>query len=471
MSCLTYNDQVEIKKTGASLKSLFVSNNKEEWDLLKKIFISHFSKIELMCVPSGAEALEFLSFEGPFGLILIDAALKNEDPMMLADNIVENSGDRPIIFIGDEAVLKSRIKGDNYLESETMDVFEKPYDIVRFKECIQKSLNWVKKEEFEQSVIEVERTNFMPIKLRNLYLFEKIPFDCFIELTRTKYIKAFGKDVPYSQAAVQDLGKRNIKVLYLKKDEHLQFLENSLKRIMTNLTKETPPQKMLENQISGALILQQFVKEVGVNDSIIELADKVITTVHENSLQYSEFTNFVLNYPLKHRDSAERSILIFYTCEAICRGLGWSSDLSRKKLGLASLIHDVHLEQEDMLRLTSFDHPDMELYSEEERESYKEHPRRAAAIANFFSGYSDTEFIIEQHHELPDGTGFPAKLNSNKLTTVSCVFIIAHYFVNQLTSSKLNASSVVRIVNEMKAPFNLGSFKEPMQILIRAIKG
>ncbi len=453
------------------MKALFVCHDQEEWALLHKIFSSHFSKIELMCVLNTKDALEFLSFEGPFGLILIDAGMKEEDPMNLAENVIENSGDRPIIFIGEAHVLKNRIKGDAYLKSETMDIFEKPYDIIRFKECIQKSLNWAKKEEFEQSVIEVDRADFLPIKLRNLYLFDKIPFDCFIELTRTKFIKAFSKDVPYSQSAIQDLSKRNIKFLYLKKDEHLQFLENSLKRVMNNLSRELPPLKMLESQISGALILQQFVKEIGVNDAVIELADKIITSIHETYGSYQDFPQLLQSFPFAHRDSAERSILIFYFCEAICRGLGWSSDLSKKKLGLAALIHDTHLEQEEMLRLGSFDHPDMEMYPEEAQENYREHPRKAAAIANFFSGFSDAEFIIEQHHELPDGTGFPAKLNSNKLTTVSCVFITAHYFVNQLAASKVNMTSIIRILNEMKAPFNVGNFKEPMLILIKAIKG
>src|SRR5690606_19953760 len=279
-----------------------------------------------MCVLTGEDALDYLSFEGPFGLIMIDAALKNEEPMNLADMVIETSGERPTIFIGDEHVLKNRIKGDSYLQSETMDIFEKPYDIVRFKETIEKSLQWAKKEEFEQSVIEVERDEFLPLKLRNLYLFQKMPFDCYIELTRTKFIKAFAKDKPYTQSAIQDLARRNIKVLYLKKDEHLQFLENSMKKVMENLDRDLPAKKILENQIAGSLVLQQFVKEVGIGEGVIELAEKIITTVDDNFKHFKDLNQFVLEYPLIHGDSAERSILIFYICEAMCRGLGWRSD-------------------------------------------------------------------------------------------------------------------------------------------------
>lgn len=455
---------------GVGLKALFVCNDKEEWNLLHKIFGSHFSKIELMCVLAGEDALEYLSYEGPFGLVLIDAAIKDEDPMQLAESVIDSSGERPIIFIGDEHVLKNRIRGDAYLESEIMDIFQKPYDIIRFKECIEKSLQWAKKEEFEQSIVEIERDEFLPLKLRNLYMFNKLPFDCYIELTRTKFIKAFAKDRPYTQSAIQDLARRNIKQVFLKKDEHLQFLENSMKRVMENLGRDLPPKKIIENQIVGSLVLQQFVKEVGIGEGIVELADKIILSVEENYNHQKEFLQFILEFPLIHGDSSERSILIFYVCEAICRGLGWRSDLSRKKLGLASLIHDSHLENEEMIRMQTLDHPDMDQYLPEEQENYKNHARKAAQVANQFSGYSDIEFIIEQHHELPDGSGFPAKLNLSRLTTVSCVFIIAHNFVNQLAAYGPSRASIFKTLNDLKGPYNLGNFKEPLQVLIKTFK-
>src|SRR5690606_3535972 len=137
---------------------------------------------------------------------------------------------------------------------------------------------------------------------------------------------------------------------------------------------------------------------VGIVEGVVGLADSLISSVDENIRDFKDLTPFVLDYPLVHGDSAERSILIFYICEAICHGLGWRSDLSRKKLGLASLIHDAHLENEEMIRLQTLDHPDMDHYLPEEQENYREHARKAAQVATQFSGYSDIEFIIEQHH-------------------------------------------------------------------------
>ena len=49
---------------GVGLKALFVCNDKEEWNLLHKIFGSHFSKIELMCVLAGEDARKFPALAG-----------------------------------------------------------------------------------------------------------------------------------------------------------------------------------------------------------------------------------------------------------------------------------------------------------------------------------------------------------------------------------------------------------------------
>lgn len=453
------------------MKALFICNDKEEWNLLHKIFTSHFKKIELMCVLDGETALEYLSYEGPFGIVMVDAAIRAEEPMQIAETVLETSGERPIIFIGDEHVLRNRIRGESYLNNDLMDIFEKPYDILRFKGHIDKAIQWAKKEEFEQSIIEVEsEEEFLPLKLRNLYLFNKLPCDCYLELTKTKYTKAFSKDRPYTQGAVQELGRRNIKYLYLKKDEHLQFLESSMKRVLENLAQPLPLEKIIENQISGSLVLQQFIKQVGVGEGVIELANTLIGSVDDTASMIKVVPKFIEDYPLSNGDSAERSILIFYICAIICQGMGWKSDLSRRKLGLASLLHDAYLANEEMVRIQTLKHPDLELYSEEEQENYTNHARLAARAATYFSGYSDVEFIIEQHHELPDGSGFPAKLNANRLTSVSCIFIIAHNFVNQLASYGPSRATQVKTLNDMKGPYNQGNFKDPLNVLIKAFK-
>jgi hypothetical protein len=69
------------------LKALFICDQKEEWTLLTNLFHAHFSGIEVICVLRKEEAMETVSFEGPFGLIIIECAIKESDPTSIAEEI------------------------------------------------------------------------------------------------------------------------------------------------------------------------------------------------------------------------------------------------------------------------------------------------------------------------------------------------------------------------------------------------
>ena len=47
----------------------------------------------------------------------------------------------------------------------------------------------------------------------------------------------------------------------------------------------------------------------------------------------------------------------------------------------------------------------------------------------------DVAFIIEQHHELPEGTGFPRGIGYKDISAISALFIIAHDAVATMYAS------------------------------------
>jgi len=453
------------------LKALFICDEKEEWNYLRNIFRAHFSKVELVCAIKGADAIEALNFQGPFTMIMIECGIKSDNPSELAREIYESIGERPIIFIGTEVMLKDRVDNDLIETSDSAQIYKKPYEVNQFKEIIQVSLEWAQKEDFVNSVIELNRDEFVPLKLRNFYLFRTSPFDAYIELTKTKYIKALSKDKPYTQSQIQDIGKRGIRVLYLHKDEQLKFLENSIDKISTVLSKKGMQTKLiLQTEIAGVLVIHQYLKSVGVTDKLTQFINVIMEASAKLYETTSTLTDILKNFPYEHLDLAEQAVLKALISEGLMRGMGWSSEMTRSKLTLASYLHDVYLPDEKMIRITHLEHPELESYSEREREEFINHMRKAADIAKQFSGISEADFIIEEHHELPDGSGFPRRYNASKLTAISSVFVLTSNFVTQLAihgPSKLTMTSVLGAMNNH---YNVGHFKEPLKILKKAVK-
>lgn len=415
--------------------------------------------------------MEYISYEGPFGIILIDVSLRDDSPDQLAQDIIEFGGERPIIFLGDKMMLGDRVD-PSLLDHEINDFILKPYDIDSFKEVIASGLEWAQAEEFEQSVEEFDRSELLPMKLRNFYLFKKLPYDVFLELTQTKFIRVITSDKPYTQSFLQYYSKRNVKFFYLKKNEYLRFLEDSIELLKLELSKPgLTITQVLRNQIKAALVIHQYLRTVGVSDSVIELVHIVIEKTDEVFTHAGGIKTILSHFPRLKQDFAEHSILTMYFCEIICEGLGWGSGLTRRKLGLASLLQDCTLSNEDLLKIQSLKDPQLEMFSEEDKKDFENHPQKAAELATYFSRFPETDFIILQHHELPNGEGFPHKLNSNKLTILSCVFALSSQFVAKLVcSEKKDGTVFTETFHQFKATHKTGNFKDPLLALERMLK-
>lgn len=447
-------------------------DNKEDWGLLNNLFKTHFSKVELVCALKGASALDYLSYEGPFGIVLIDTSLQDDQPSELATQVIEISGERPIIFLGEKERIKMTVDEQLLIDNPMFDLLEKPYDLETFKEVVNSGLEWAKEEEFEQSVEEFDRSELLPMKLRNFYMFNKIPYDTYLELTQTKFIKVISADKTYTQSTLQGYAKRSIKFLYLKKNEYLRFLEDSIVKIKNDLNNPNlNVRKTLATQVRAALVIHQYIRTVGVSANVIELCQLVIDKTGDIFHQCRGIKTVLENFPRIQQDFAEHSILTMYFTESICEGLGWGSAITRKKLGLAALLQDATLSNEDFLKIDSLDSPHLQMFSEEEKEEFAQHPQKAAELALYFSHFPETDFIILQHHELPNGEGFPHRLNANKLTVLSCVFALASQFVSRLVTSEQKSSTLLaEVYNYFKANYNMGNFKDPLMALERMLR-
>ncbi|WP_412474400.1 hypothetical protein [Halobacteriovorax sp. YZS-1-1] len=454
------------------MKALYICDEKDEWGYIRDSFSSCFPDIQLHCAISGDDAIDLLSFEGPFAMILIEVSLKNEDPSQLAGKILSITGQRPFIFLGMEAMVKERIPDALYARSESSSALFRPIEEEDFVTAVNKALAWVKSEDFGSSIEEFEEDDLLPMKIRGFYLFETLAYDVYLELTQTKYTKIISANKKYSHSTIHSYARKNIKVLYLKKNDYLKFLEEGIENLLKvfESKKKLKQEEVIENQIKAVLLIHQYVKTVGVSENVINLCDKVILCSRDIVLENKKYRNVLSLFPKSGPfDIATQAIMTLYLSHFILQALGWASETSKKKLGLASLLYDSMLENEDLISIQSLEDPQLKMFKEEEQENYRIHPIKAAEIAQYFTGYPEADFVIAQHHEKPKGDGFPNNLSTNKLTAHSCAFILANNFILRLCTSTGGKKNLLNIFREMKEVYNQGNFKDPLNALQRTI--
>jgi hypothetical protein len=104
-----------------------------------------------------------------------------------------------------------------------------------------------------------------------------------------------------------------------------------------------------------------------------------------------------------------------------------------------------------------------------ERSFAKQHPVQAARVAHQFKDLpADVELIIEQHHENPDGTGFPLGLKEHEIHPLSLVFILAHRIVADRFAYG-EKSSPLKVISDLPASYRVGKFKDILEAMEKAL--
>lgn len=454
------------------MKVLFIGHNDEIDGPVKKLMLAHFPKVKMITVPSTDKLMDMMTNDGPFSFVVMIIDNKLLNVQELYETINDTLGQRPFVFIGSPASMKSYITDAILKATDTTLMVETPLAPDEFKKAVQSALDWVKKEEFEESILEFTKEDLHKMRLRNFYLFEQLPYDVYLELTPTKFGKVISKNKPYSHQIIQNYSRKNIKYLYLRKDEHLKFLDTSIKNLLKIYeARLTDRKKYLLLHLKTVFFIHQFIKTLSVSDEIVKLTNYFIDSVRE-TVKTAESLPELIQAVTENNNMtfAEHSLISAYLSESILYNMGWNADMSRDKLILASILQDIGLSNDEMIKIRSLNDPNFKMLGEEEQTEFKNHPNKAAQISTFFSGFSDVDFILTEQHEHPTGDGFPKGLNSSGLTTISCIFIIASNFASRLAQTGNSSAAYKEILGSMKRIYNTGNFKDPLRSLEKAMK-
>jgi HD-GYP domain-containing protein (c-di-GMP phosphodiesterase class II) len=454
------------------MKVLFLSNTPETDDPIKKLMMANFPRVKLIEANNAEALMELMTNDGPFNFVIVCIDNKVTEVRVVYESINDTLGVRPFIFIGTSASMKAYITTEILQNPATNFLVETPIAPEELKKAVMSCIEWVKQEEFEESILEFTKDDLHKMRMRNFYLFEQMPYDVYLELTPTQFGKVITKNKPFSHQLIQNFSRKNIKFLYLRKDDHLKFLDISIKNLIKIYeAKMTERKKYATLHLKTIFFIHQFIKTLSVSDDVVKLTNMFIDSAREAVKAYDNIGDLITTITESSSMTfAEHSLATAYTCESILYNMGWNADMSRDKLLLAAILQDITLNNDDMIKIRSLNDPNFKMLSEEDQEDFKNHPTKSAQIATFFSGFSDVDFILAEQHEHPTGDGFPKGLNSSGLTTISCIFILASNFVSRLSQTTGTPNSYKDIIGSMKRVYHTGNFKDPLKALEKAFK-
>jgi response regulator RpfG family c-di-GMP phosphodiesterase len=456
---------------------LLLIEDKSIQTLVSNLLMTHL-RLKSVAVEDFAGVMAQFSGNPPPVFSIIACEAQSYDPKTIFDKINEISKQAPCLYIGHQNVLPILCPANLFEVNNKNDQIVLPLDseesIENFKAILKPLVeHFTNLEILAEETIADDIDAYLPIKLKNFYRFQYSPYDIYLSLSDQHFVKIVNKDEIFGTSSIKKYLQRNIKFVYIKKNEHLHFLSQVCNNLITDFTSiKLNPLQALITQKKASSMIHEHIRTIGVSEDVVKLTKLTLDSLFRTALEIGNIREFFRLFPLEFGDPSERSILTCYVALYLLEELNWTSDLVKKKVGLAAILHDSLFTNDDMIFILSRDDHEFNLFSKEEQKTFLHHPIRASELAPFFSGFSDTEFIIQQHHELPNGLGFPAGLSSSEVTPLSCIFIVANNFINFLSKEdEINTQTVKNSLLSIYEHYLVGNYRDPMKALFKIITG
>ena len=308
---------------------------------------------------------------------------------------------------------------------------------------------------------------YIPISVDFLYGLEKTPADIYIKMSDDKYLKCLNSNEAFSLEEKEKYQKKSINLLYCsKQDDHdntQKIIKIAVEKIMSKLDLPLGERmEMVHSQLVDLIKFSGMTPELSliVKDNIAQTTNFIM----KNCLLH----NFWIKLNLKGEYPSKLYVLHTMLASVVLKKLTWNTETTLFKLTMAAFFQDITLDSLPLIKLYDYtDFKEQETqFTRKESVSYLDHPFKANEIlASIKNLPPDIDKIILDHHELPDGSGFPRKLTANKIGPLSCTFILT----GLLTRYILNKGSSFELVGFIKMAeergYNKGNFKPIFEII------
>lgn len=333
----------------------------------------------------------------------------------------------------------------------------------------------IKQGKFEESLNEMlmenrvgatssDKFEFKKIKIIYFLRFNKALCDVYVKLSDDKFVKMINAGDPYNREFIYKFTNKRVKHLYIKNEDYEDFSVSALKTPFLILSEDGAHMDTMDLCSSTVEVIHDLIKDVGVSPQVIELVDALANKVESDINRKSQLRGLVTNLKNRRDYLYDHSVLVAYVSIAICKEMEWDSDTTRIKLTYGSILHDVLIDDPELAFNYDLGLDGISKYSKEQIENYKTHSELTAKLISECNRLPpNIDKIVLQHHERPNGTGFPRGLSATNISKLSGIFNLSHEFVNELYLNEFQQDKIPAILNKLEISFSKGNYRDAVK--------
>lgn len=216
-------------------------------------------------------------------------------------------------------------------------------------------------------------------------------------------------------------------------------------------------------------ILKSNLVKCGFNPAVLRVADEVASLQLEMIKSTPELSKYLEKYQNFRKINTDHTRLVSYVVVGILRELTWDSDSTLQKMCTAALLHDLSLPDGFIDKVVSEEF--LKELNEADKKLYFNHPEESSHMAKHFDSIATgvEQFVVE-HHELPDGKGFPRKLNYSNVHPLSATLHLADLCADLLWKNDFDVDKVKEELATLNLYYLRGFYRKPFEALMNSLK-
>jgi hypothetical protein len=283
-----------------------------------------------------------------------------------------------------------------------------------------------------------------------------------------KYVK-----LNYSQDHFIDilrkLQQKDVKEVYIYQEDCTRLIEHLQQSLSPKsfYDPKTVAEKRVETVSAAMEVVKAVINQLGVNTETVTLLRTINTRAMTILSESPSIFSFIKQFKKNCSEEFLLAILTNYIMSLVIDQFDWKSDQVKEKGALASIMCDMTLSKEDFVTLREWGRNGGDLPSH-----VKEHPTDIASALkrNKLMIPIETITIIEQHHETPDGKGFPNGITGSRFNQLSAIFIISQQFTEKLHVSEYNYEKRGEIIQKIRTKYGSSKmFEKAIDALISVV--
>jgi response regulator RpfG family c-di-GMP phosphodiesterase len=337
----------------------------------------------------------------------------------------------------------------------------------------KKVLDILKKQtDFDETLL--QDFKFIPVTPAILLYADISPEDIYMNTNDDNYRIVIKKGDPVNDKLIQMFLEKGVSKFHIASAVKNQFYDHFL-----NLLDGVKYEYDAKNEKTDLAIQQQILgmafdklQSGGIDEALLNSAKRTLENNLEminNTKNLKKLLGKVIG---KNERIIEHSMTVNFISQILLKQLTWASQTSQIKISMAAFFHDILITEFDdgvgkLESMSSYNISELK----ESNPKFFNHPIEAAKIIDGMKNMPpDVAQIIESHHELPKGKGFPKGLFGMRTAPLACLFNTVHYFSTQCYSRGWNKPSISQILKEMEDDFNDHNYKKPFKELIKLFK-